>query len=78
MRGGQMAVTILDQMQVFDQEIAPARPVGQQRAHFIQRLGVDLTALGRTRRPALARPRRRLHVLACNAHFVLPTREKPF
>ena len=39
MRGGQMAVMILDQMQVFDQEIAPARPVGEQRAHFIQRRG---------------------------------------
>ncbi len=54
MRGGQIAVMILDQMQMLDQQIAPARPVGEQRAHFLKRRGVDLAALGRTRRPAAA------------------------
>ena len=52
MRGGQMAVMVLDQMQMLDQQIAPARPVGEQRAHLVERRGVDLAALGRARRPA--------------------------
>ena len=54
MRGGQMAVAVLDQMQMFDQQIAPARPVGEQRAHLVERRRVDLAALGRARRPAAA------------------------
>src|SRR5450759_1410427 len=54
MGGGQIAVMVLDQMQVFDQQIAPARLVGEQRAHFLERRGVDLTALGRARRLAAA------------------------
>ena len=37
MRGGEMAVMVLDQMQMLDQQIAPARPVGQQRAHLVER-----------------------------------------
>ena len=55
MGGGQMAVVVLDQMQVLDQQIAPARPVGQQRAHLRERRGVDLAALRRARRPAARR-----------------------
>ena len=40
-----MAVTILDQVQVLDQEIAGAR--GRPgRAHLVERLGLDLAALG--------------------------------
>ena len=49
-----MAVVILDQMQMLDQQIALARPVGEQRAHLIQRGGIDLAALGRTRALAAA------------------------
>ena len=45
MRGGEMAVFVLDEMQMLDQEIAPARPVGQQALNFFERRGVDLTAL---------------------------------
>ena len=41
-----MAVTILDQVQVLDQEIAPALAVAQERAHLVERLGLDLAALG--------------------------------
>jgi hypothetical protein len=41
-----MAVLILDQMKVLDQQIAPARPLAQQRAHVRQCAGVHLAALG--------------------------------
>src|SRR5450756_2667930 len=54
MGGGQIAVMVLDQMQMLDQQIAPARSVGEQRAHFVERRRVDLTALGRARRLAAA------------------------
>ena len=77
MRGRQVAVVVLDQMQVFDQQIAPARPVGEQRTHFIERLRIDLAALGGARRAAAAVARRRLHVLLGNTHFALLRREKP-
>ena len=50
MRGGEIAVRVLDQMQMLDQEIAPARAVAEQRAHLVERLRVDLAALGRTSR----------------------------
>ena len=67
MRGGQMPVMVLDQMQMLDQQIAPARPVGEQRAHLVERRRVDLAALGRARRPApagavAAGTRRSLHI----------------
>ena len=54
MRGGDMAVMVLDQMQMLNQQIAPARPVGEQRAHLVERRRIDLTALGRARWPAPA------------------------
>ena len=54
MRGGQMAVMVLDQMQMLDQQIAPARPVGEQRLHLVERLRIDLPALRRARRSAPA------------------------
>ena len=38
MRGGEMAVMVLDQVQVLDQQVAPARLVDQQRAHLFERL----------------------------------------
>ena len=67
MRGGQLPVMILDQMQVLDQQVAPARPVGEQPAHLLERLQIDLATLGGARRPAAAGPvgtgtRWRLHV----------------
>src|SRR5215831_15558215 len=47
MRGGEIAVAVLDQMEVLDQEIATARPVGQQCAHLVERSRVDLPAFRR-------------------------------
>ncbi len=52
MRRGDMAIMILDEMQMFDQKIAAARPVGQQRLHVAQSGRIDLTALRRA--PGLA------------------------
>ena len=66
-----MAVFVLDEMQMFDQQIAPARPIGQKRLDFLQRLKVDLPALRRARRtPATAGPvatgrRLDLHIHGC-------------
>ena len=49
---GDVAVMILDEMQMFDQEIAAARPVGEQRLNVAKRGRVDLAALRRA--PGLA------------------------
>jgi hypothetical protein len=45
---------ILDEMQVFDQQVAPARLIGQKGLDLLERLRVDLPPLGRSRRPAAA------------------------
>ena len=50
MRGGEMAVFVLDQMQMLDQQIAPARLVAEQRADFVERLRIDLAAFRRAAR----------------------------
>ena len=52
MRAGNVAVPVLDQVQVLDQQIAPPRPVAEQRAHLVERLRIDLAALRRARRSA--------------------------
>src|SRR6266498_3051559 len=49
MRRGQMAVAVLDQMQMLDQEIAPAWTLLQQRAHFLERARIDLAPFGSSR-----------------------------
>ena len=49
-------VLILDQMQVFDQQVATARPVAQQPADLVQDVGIDNPPLGKGRRVAPARP----------------------
>ena len=54
MGGGEVAVMVLDEVQVLDQQVAPARAVGEQRAHFIERGRIDLAALRRARRAAPA------------------------
>jgi hypothetical protein len=46
-----MAAVVLDQMQVLDQEIAPARALPEQRPHVRERLRIDLAALGGAPRP---------------------------
>ncbi len=54
MGSGNAAESILHQVQVFDQVIAPERTPCQQPADFLQGLGLDLPALGVTARPAPA------------------------
>ena len=44
MRGRDVPVMVLDQVQVLDQQVAPPRPVGKQRLHLGERVGLDLTA----------------------------------
>jgi hypothetical protein len=51
---GDVAVMILDQMQMFDQQIAAARSVDQQRLDISERGRIDLAALRRARRFAAA------------------------
>ena len=46
---------ILNEMQMLDQKIASARPVNEQRAHFVECFRIDLSALRGARRAA---PRR--------------------
>ena len=61
-RAGDVAVLVLDQMQMLDQQIALARAVAEQRCDLVGRAGIDLPALGRAARPcgdvALRRCRR--------------------
>ena len=45
MCSGEVAVTILQEMQVLDQEIAPARAVAQERAHLVERARIGLAPL---------------------------------
>ncbi len=52
MRGAQMAVFVLDQVQMLDQQIAPPRPIPEQRPNLCQRRIVKLPALRGA--PALA------------------------
>jgi len=73
MAGAQLAVAVVDAMQVFDQQFAPARRVPQQCAHLGQRGGIDAPALGLLA-PAFARGRRRddgndflVHGVPCRA-----------
>jgi hypothetical protein len=49
-----MAVTVLDEMKVLDQQVAPARPVAKQRVDVGNRRRIDLAALRRLRGAALA------------------------
>ena len=65
MRGGEMAVAVLDQMQVLDQQIAPARLVAEQRAHLVERRRIDLAALRRLRRGGLLPARAAVVGLGC-------------
>src|SRR5262249_35218214 len=57
MRGRQVSVPILNQVQVLDQEVAPARPLAQERTHLLERLGVDLAAFWSLAGPPAARLR---------------------
>src|SRR5262245_33578418 len=65
MRGGEMAVSVLNEMQMLDQEIAPARRIAEQRTHLIERSRVDLAALRRLARAAFS-PRAVAAFRRCN------------
>ena len=54
MRGRKIAVVVLDEVQMLDQQIAPAIALVQQRPDLRERRRVDLPALGSTRRAAPA------------------------
>ena len=49
------ALGILDQMQMLDQQVAPPRPVAEQRAHAQRRGRADLAPLGLGPRPGAGR-----------------------
>ena len=50
MRGGEMAVLVLDQMQMLDQQIALARRSPSSARDFVERPRIDLAALRRAAR----------------------------
>ena len=54
-RAGNVPVPVLNEVQMLDQQIAPPRPVAQQRADLVERGRIDLPALGGAARLAPAR-----------------------
>jgi hypothetical protein len=56
MRCRKMPEPVLDEMEMLDQQIAPARPAAEKRLHGVERLGIDLASLGGCRRSATATP----------------------
>ena len=61
MGGGNLVIFVLDQMQMFDQEIAPPRPVAEQKFNFVRGRRIDLAPLGR----GLGAPPARSRMLEC-------------
>src|SRR5262249_35700199 len=59
------AVLVLDKVQVLDEEVALPRALPEQRAHLVERLGVDLPTLRRRR--GLAAPGTRVNVATIGA-----------
>ena len=55
MRRRDLAILVLDQVQVLDQEIAPPRPIAEQKLDLVGGGRVDLTALRRRLGPLPAR-----------------------
>src|SRR5205085_8256729 len=76
MRGGEITVAVLDQVQMLDQEIAPALALAQQRAHLGQRLRLDLPALGRLAWPVA--PSQSSAIVGARVHVgILLNRDSP-
>ena len=76
MRGGNLVILVLDQVQMLDQQIAPPRPVAEQQLDLMGGGGVDLAALGGRlgALPSLARMFERadlLHVMDSLERLVL-------
>ncbi len=57
MRPRKAVVTVLYDMQVFDQEVASSRPFAQQGTYLFQRFGVYLSAFRMGRGAVPTRPR---------------------
>src|SRR5262249_62138486 len=70
MRSREMAVLVLNEVQMLDEKVAPAFPLAEERAHFVKRGRIDLAALRRARRPP-ASARRLVHD---EAHGTCPGR----
>ena len=43
---GNLVIFVLDEVQMLDQEVAPPRPVAEQKRDLFSGLGIDLAALG--------------------------------
>ena len=43
---GNLPVGVLDQVQVLDQQVAPPRPVAEQKSNFFSGLWINLASLG--------------------------------
>jgi hypothetical protein len=56
-RSSELSVAVLNEMQIFDQQIALPRLLAEQRADFRERCGIDLAAFRGWRRPATAAAR---------------------
>ena len=54
MRGREMPVAVLDEMQMLDQKIAPPLARTEQRADLVERGRIDLAALGGAARATAA------------------------
>src|SRR6056297_4074694 len=67
MRGGQMTKTILNEMQILDQQIAAARRGAKQLLHLLPWLILELAALRRVTALALARFPDALAFIQCHA-----------
>jgi hypothetical protein len=53
MRGGDLLVGVLDQMQMLDQQVTPTRPISEQGRDLLRGARIDLPTLGdRTTAPA--------------------------
>src|SRR5258707_14555377 len=71
-RRGNVAVAILDQVEEFDQQIAPARPGAQQLFYLGKRARIDLAAFR-----CLPRPASRRLGLVDNVHAGAPATTSP-
>jgi hypothetical protein len=69
-RTGDVAVLVLDQVQMLDQQVAAARSIGQQSLDVGDGLRIDLTAFRRAAGP-IACPSDRRGRLLSDAHRVL-------
>ena len=80
MRGGDLVILVLDQMQMLDQEIAAPRPVAEQKLDLVRGRRIDLTALGRRLGPlaplaGMLERANLLHVM--NSSNIVPSFSRP-